>query len=52
MAIGRRVAGAIRPLVNARNLQLGCARVLHDSLVVLVLMYGRKTRIWEGEGEV
>ena len=26
---GRRVAGAIRTLVNARNLQLECARVLH-----------------------
>ena len=26
---GRRVAGAIRSLVNARNLKLECARVLH-----------------------
>ena len=26
----RRVAGAIRPLVNARSLQLECAKVLHN----------------------
>ena len=28
---GRRVAGAIRSLVNTRSLQFECARVLHDS---------------------
>ena len=41
----RRVAGAIRSLVNARNLQLECTRVLHESLLVPVLMYGRETMI-------
>ena len=41
---GRRVAGAIRSLVNARDLQLKCARVLHKTLLVPVLM--------EGEGEI
>ena len=40
VASGRRVAGAIRSLVNARDLQLECARVLHETLLVPVLMYG------------
>ena len=40
MANGRRVAGAIRFLVNAMDLQLQCARVLHETLLVPVLMYG------------
>ena len=40
---GRRVAGAIRSLVNARNLQLECARILHEILLVPVLMYGVET---------
>ena len=38
---GRRVAGATRSLVNTRDLQLECARVLHETLLVPVLMYGR-----------
>ena len=42
---GRRVAVAIRYLVNARSLQLDCARVLHESLLVPVLMYGSETMI-------
>ena len=37
---GRRVAGAIGSLVNARDLQPECARVLHKTFLVLVLMYG------------
>ena len=37
MASGRRVAGTIRSLVNARSLQLKCTRVLHESLMVPVL---------------
>ena len=36
----RRVAGAIRSLVNTRNLQLECAKVLQESLLVPVLTYG------------
>ena len=31
---GRRVAGAIRSLVNARGLRLHFARVLHETLLV------------------
>ena len=37
---GIRVAGAIRSLVNDRGLQLECARVLHETLLMPVLMYG------------
>ena len=40
MAIGRKVGGAIRCLVNVRGLQLECAKVLHEPLLVSVLMYG------------
>ena len=46
VASGRRVAGAIRFLVNARSLQLECARILHNSLLVLVLMYGSESLVW------
>ena len=46
MANGRRVAGAIRSLLNARSLQLECAKVFHESLLVPVLMYGSETMIW------
>ena len=42
---GRRVAGTIRSLVDAGNLQLECARVLHESLVVPVLTYGNEIMI-------
>ena len=34
---GRRVVGVIRSLVNVTNLQLECARVLHQTLLVPVL---------------
>ena len=47
VANGRRVAGAIRSLVNARDLQLECARVLHETLLVPVLMYGSETMLWK-----
>ena len=42
----RRVAGAIRSLVNAMSLQLECARVLQESLLVPVLTYGSETMTW------
>ena len=48
---GRRVADAIRSLVNARDLQLQCARVLHETLLVPVLIYGSEN-VMEGEGEI
>ena len=47
LASGRRVAGAIRFLVDARDLQLECARVLHESLLVPVLLYGSETTLWK-----
>ena len=37
VASGRRVAGAVRSLVNARSLQFECASVMHESLLVPVL---------------
>ena len=45
MASGRRVAGPIKSLVNARSLQLECTMVLHESLLVPVLTYGTETMI-------
>ena len=45
MESGRRVAGAIMSLVNAGDLQLDCARVLHDTLLVPFLMYGSDTML-------
>ena len=45
VASGRRVVGPIGSLVNARNMQLECARVLHETLLVPVLMYGSETML-------
>ena len=47
VASERRVSGAIRPLVNARSLQLQCAKFLHKSFLVPVLTYGSETMIWK-----
>ena len=44
---GKRVAGAIRSLVNVRCLQLECARVLHEKLLVPVLTYDSEKMIWK-----
>ena len=43
----RRVAGAIRSLVNVRDLQIEYARVLHETLVVPVLMYDSEIMLWK-----
>ena len=51
VAFGRRLGGVIRSLVNARDLQLECARVLHEALLVPVLKYGSEI-VMEEEGEV
>ena len=40
----------VRSLVNARSLQFECARVLHQSLLVLVLTYCSDTMIWREKG--
>ena len=47
MASRRRAAGAIRSLVNARDLQVECAKVLHETLFVHVLIYGSETMLWK-----
>ena len=46
---GMRVAGAIRSLVNTGDLQLGCAIVLHETLLVPVRMYDSENNVIEGE---
>ena len=46
VASGRKVAGAIRSLVNAKSLQLECARVLDKSLLMPAPTYGSETMIW------
>ena len=47
VASGRRVADAISSLVNARDLHLECVRILHETLVVPLLMYGSETLLWK-----
>ena len=49
---GRRVAGAIRSLVNDRDLQLQCDRALHETLLVSVLMYGSETLLWKERSRI
>ena len=52
VASGRRVTGAIKSLVNARDLQHECTRVLHDALFVPVLMYGSETMFWKERSRI
>ena len=47
VASGRRIVGAIRSLVNARDLQLECDRILHETLLVPVLIHGSETMLWK-----
>ena len=47
MASGRRVPGPIRSLDNARDYQLQCPRVLHETLLVHILMYGNEAILWK-----
>ena len=49
VASGKKVGGDIRFLVNPKGLQFECARVLHEGLLVLVLLYGSETMIWRGK---
>ena len=41
------MASAIRSQVNARDLQIECARALHEASLVPVLMYGSETMLWK-----
>ena len=43
MRVGFQVA--IKSLVNDSDLQLECARVLHETLLVPVLIYGNETML-------
>ena len=43
----RKVACAIRNLLNTRSLRLQCARVLHETLFVAALIYARQKMIWK-----
>src|SRR5678815_5002183 len=43
---GRKVAGAIKSLVNVKGLSIECARVLHDGMLLPVLMYSSGTMVW------
>ena len=43
----RRVSGAIRSLVNDMDLLLECGRVLHETLLVPVIMYGSEKMLWK-----
>ena len=47
MVSGKRAASTIRFLVKVRDLQLECAKVLHETLLVTVLMYGSETMLWK-----
>ena len=40
----RKVAGAIRSLVNAMDLQIEYVRVLRETLLLPILKYGRRRR--------
>ena len=44
---GRKVVGDNRSLVNGMGFQLECARVLHETLLVYIRMYGSETMIWK-----
>ena len=41
------MADAIRSLVNDRDLQIECARVLHETLLVPLLTQGSETMLWK-----
>ena len=43
---GRKVAGAIKSLVDVKGLTLESARVLHEDVLLPVLMYSSETIVW------
>ena len=49
MVSGRRVADAIRSLVNTRGLKLEYIKVLHKSFLMPVLMYGSEIMLMKEE---
>ena len=42
---GRQVTGTFRYMVNGRSLQIECARVLYEALLMPVLLYSNETMI-------
>src|SRR5678816_4114129 len=42
----RKVAGAIKSLVDVKGLSLECYRVLHEGMLLPVLMYSSETMVW------
>ena len=46
---GRKSAGTIRSLVNFWSLQLDCGKVLYETLLMPVLVYGSETIVWKEE---
>ena len=48
---GMKVAGTIRSFVSAILLRLECARVLHESLLMPGLIYGKRDNGKEGEAK-
>ena len=44
---GHKIAGAIRSLVNAIDLQLECARLLHEKFLVPILIYDNDSMLWK-----
>ena len=48
----RKVAGAIRPQVSARGLQLECTSVLHEALLLPVLLYTSETMMWREKNRI
>ena len=48
----RKVAGAIRSLVNARDLQIECVRVLHEKMLIPVLTYGNEKIFWKERSRI
>ena len=49
---GRRVQSSIRFPVKAKSLQLECARVLCEGLLVPLLIHGIETTVWGGGGKI
>ena len=43
---GRKDAGAIILLVNARVLRFECARVQHEGILMPTFMYSREETVW------
>lgn len=44
---GRRIAWAIRALINTKELSVECARLLHETMLISTLVYGGETMIWK-----